>query len=111
MSGHTYLACDRDFGIIEKSKKSFSEIFVPDDWTKVIRNARKRNPFKIIQLNHGDFLSTETLQKNIVNRKETESHHPVNWLKIQWLRYESPNPYKISFKETVHDDFQYDRKD
>nr|CAH7724702.1 unnamed protein product [Callosobruchus chinensis] len=58
VSGHTYLACDRDFGLNEKSKKSFNEIFVPSDWIKVIINARKKNPFRVIKLNHKDFVST-----------------------------------------------------
>nr|CAH7737821.1 unnamed protein product [Callosobruchus chinensis] len=105
VSGHTYLACDRDFGLIEKSKKSFNEIFVPSDWIKVIINARKKNPFRVIKLNHKDFVSTETLQKNIVNRKETIRGRSVNWLKFQWLRYQLENPNQIFFKETLNRDF------
>nr|CAI5828727.1 unnamed protein product [Callosobruchus analis] len=105
ISGHTYLACDRDFDLIEKSKKSFNDIFIPSDWIKVITNARKKNPFKIITLNHTDFISTELLQKNIVNHKEALSGRPVNWLKFQWLRYQLENPYTILFKETLNSDF------
>lgn len=41
VSGHTYLACDQDFGLIEKKKKYHPEVYVPDDWLQVILAARK----------------------------------------------------------------------
>lgn len=40
VSGHTYLACDQDFGLIEKQKKYHPEVYVPDDWLQVILAAR-----------------------------------------------------------------------
>lgn len=45
LSGHSYLACDQDFGLIEKKKKLFKNIFVPDDWDEVIKAARKKKTF------------------------------------------------------------------
>lgn len=42
VSGHSYLSCDRDFGVIEKEKRYHPEMYVPNDWIKVIENARKK---------------------------------------------------------------------
>lgn len=45
VSGHSYLPCDQDFGVIEKQKKCFPNIFIPKDWNNVIMAARKKKPF------------------------------------------------------------------
>ncbi|CAF4948137.1 unnamed protein product [Pieris macdunnoughi] len=37
VSGHSYLACDQDFGLVEKKKKFFKNIYLPDHWTTVIK--------------------------------------------------------------------------
>lgn len=100
VSGHSYLACDRDFGVIEKNKKCFNDIYVPDDWTKVIRTARKQNPFILVEMTSEDFVSTLPLEKNITNRKKTVEGESVNWLKIQWLRYTLSQPDQIYYKES-----------
>lgn len=104
VSGHSYLACDRDFGVIEKHKKGYNDIYVPNDWVKIIKGARKRNPFVVIEMQKADFISTEPLEKNITNRKKTNDGHPVNWLKMQWLKYSASNHYEFSYKESNNED-------
>lgn len=42
VSRHSYLACARDFGVIEKEKRYHPEIYVPNDWIKVTEGARKK---------------------------------------------------------------------
>lgn len=70
VSGHSYLACDRDFGVIEKNKKNYNDIYIPGDWVKVISSSRKHNPFKIVEMKSENFITTEPLEKNITNRKK-----------------------------------------
>lgn len=41
VSGHSYLPCDQDFGVIEKNKKFFKEIYISENWLEVIKTARK----------------------------------------------------------------------
>ena len=55
VSGHSYLPCDQDFGLVEKQKKLFPNIFIPEHWNNVILAARKKKPFKIICMNKRDF--------------------------------------------------------
>nr|CAI5822693.1 unnamed protein product [Callosobruchus analis] len=87
VSGHSYMPCDQDFGVIEKNKRHYDNIYIPDDWTRVIKTARKKNPFKVIQLTEKDFISTDALEKTVTNRKKSNEDGSINWLKIQWLKY------------------------
>ena len=36
------MSCDRDFGIIEKKKSSSQNIFVPNDWIQLVKDACKK---------------------------------------------------------------------
>lgn len=98
VTGHSYLACDQDFGLIEKKKKYFKTIFTPDDWVEVIKAARKKNPFKIIKMTKEDFYSTKNLENNITNRKVTAEKSKVKWLSMQWLLYYKNHPFSLFFK-------------
>jgi hypothetical protein len=49
--GHSYLDNDRDFGIIEKSRKNIHKINLPSQWENLVKNARKKNPFKVVFVN------------------------------------------------------------
>jgi len=42
VSGHSYLPCDQDFGLVEKQKKLFPNIFIPEHWNNVISAVRKK---------------------------------------------------------------------
>lgn len=46
VKGHTFLACDRDFGIIEKKKKR-CKCMVPMDVVLTIATAKQKNPFVV----------------------------------------------------------------
>lgn len=50
VSGPSYLPCDQDFGLVEKQKKFFPNIFIPEHWNNVILVARKKKPLKINHL-------------------------------------------------------------
>lgn len=50
-----------------------------------------------------DFLSTEPLEKSVIKRKTNTDDEPVNWLTIQWLRYEKDEPFAIQYKTCLQD--------
>lgn len=35
-SGHSYMECDRSFALIEKTKKTNPQVFIPDHWAELI---------------------------------------------------------------------------
>ncbi|CAH1960749.1 unnamed protein product [Acanthoscelides obtectus] len=111
VSGHSYLPCDQDFGLIEKQKKYFKDIYVPDSWETVVKAARKKVPFKVVQMTVTDFYSTVNLEKNITNRKISEDKLKVEWMKIQWLLFKKSDPLKIYFKYSNQDFAPFDSVD
>lgn len=110
-SGHSYLPCDQDFGLIEKSKKYFPNIYIPDDWKNVITSARKIKPFTVVEINTRDFFSSKSLENNITRRKISKTKDKVEWLKIQWLRFESSEPFSLKYKYTNQEEINFDELD
>lgn len=93
--------------LLKKIKKKFNDIYVPEDWCKVIKTARKQNPFVLVEMTSKDFVSTVPLEKNITNRKKTVDGEAVNWLKIQWLRYNLSEPDQIYYKESNNESVEF----
>lgn len=54
-----------------------------------------------------EFLSTENLTKAITKRKTNVDKNKVNWLKIQWLRYDKEKEYSILYKYTLDEDYAH----
>jgi hypothetical protein len=79
VSGHSVLACDQDFGLIEKEKRYHKDIFVPDDWLKVIISAKKRIPFITKKMRKEDFFSFKQLLDNTTNRKVNSGNNKVEF--------------------------------
>nr|CAH7732302.1 unnamed protein product [Callosobruchus chinensis] len=82
-------------------------MYVPDDWYSVIKKARSKRAFHVYQMKRDDFFSTTNLEKAVTNRKKNTDGHPVNWLKIQWLRFRRDAPYTIFYKETLNEEFPF----
>ncbi|KAJ8895339.1 hypothetical protein PR048_000670 [Dryococelus australis] len=68
VSGHTYMPCDRDFGLHEAEKIKRQYVYTPEDWIDVIRKSRRRNPFNVYKMNGSDFLSFECLTDKLQKR-------------------------------------------
>ena len=60
--GHSYLPCDRDFGIIEKKIRPIS-VYSTDHYIEIIRKAKKEKPFRVVEMTWEDFKDFERLQK------------------------------------------------
>lgn len=86
--------------------------FVPNDWYRIIRNARKKNPFQLHIMNQEEFFSTKQLENTTTNRKKNTDGNAVSWLNIQWLRFKRGDPfYKIYYQQTLNEDFPFDTID
>ena len=104
LPGHTFLPNDQDFGLIEKNKRYHSDVFVPHDWVRVVATARKDKPFIVTELEQSDFVSTDELVKQCINRKMNASQQKVEWLKIQWMHFDRDHPNVMFFKYSVSPD-------
>lgn len=69
--GHSYNSCDRSFGTIELQRRRTEDIFLPQHWINVIKQAKKKEPkFVVVEMTKEDFLSSKTLEESVVNRKK-----------------------------------------
>ncbi|KAK4325167.1 hypothetical protein Pmani_004320 [Petrolisthes manimaculis] len=76
-SGHTYMAADRDFGVIEKEERKVNYIFTPDEYEELIRTTRKATgkPFVVTRMKQEDFKDWDQLRA-----------------RLQWLDYKRNAP-------------------
>lgn len=106
VSGHSYLACDQDFGLIEKEKRYHKNIYVPADWSKVAKAACKKKPFVVHEITSDNFLSCEVLEKRVTNRKKTEKGEKVRWRDIVHIQLNKGDDlsmfYKYSYDKNVN---------
>lgn len=98
VSGTSFSSCDRAFGLVEKQKKYFPDMYVPEHWNNVIAAARKKKAFKIVEMKRDDFISTKALETYITNKKIGVDRSKVAWLKIQWILYNKSHPFSMFFK-------------
>lgn len=87
-TGHSFMACDRMFGLIEQHK-SKSSVMVPSQWETVIKDACPLKPFQIQNMT----------QQNIFDFKQLENHIPrPTSLKVTencWYKMSAIQPHII----------------
>lgn len=97
--GHSYNSCDRCFGLIEKQKKNTENIFCPQHWTNLIRQAKKNEPkFVVTELSESDFFPSVEQEKLIVNRKRTDDGEKINWFSIRKIINDASDPFVIKLE-------------
>lgn len=69
MSGHSFMACDRDFGLIEKRKR-VTKCMVPEDLATMIKATRVNKPYKVIQMKPDDFYDFASLANRFINTNQ-----------------------------------------
>lgn len=107
VSGHSFLPNDSDFGSVELAAKG-KTIYVPEDWYHIMTSCRNKKKFMVSEMSNEEFFSTGNLERNMCKRKKNTETHPVNWLKMQWIRLEKDRPYEIQYKETLNDMLEFD---
>jgi hypothetical protein len=96
--GHSFMECDQDFGIIEKSKKKNQCVFVPDDWTKIVANANKKFTFIMLGIEHFVLLRPMSdVMKDYVKGLHV----------MQWFHFEKDQPYKFFYKNTINEEMPF----
>ncbi|KAJ4429282.1 hypothetical protein ANN_26286 [Periplaneta americana] len=88
VSGHSFLACDRDFAVIEKRAK-VKKHFVPDDVMNTITTARNKQPFKVVQMKGSYFMDFQQAADMIINTTK------VNISSASWIKITTPGVIQI----------------
>lgn len=99
--GHSFLPCDRCFGVIEKKLKLVERVFVPDEYHVHIKNASKK--FKTINVTQNmiyDFGThfQEYFKKYIVNEKKEK----FSISKYRVFEYRSTHPSEVWVTENMN---------
>lgn len=72
MSGHSYLPCDQDFGILERYFVGH-EIYTTAHYTQMMREARRENPFNVIEMDRDGFYDLDPLQQAMTKTHLTKA--------------------------------------
>ena len=90
--GHTYMAADGDFGLIEKNVSQQMHIYTPDEYAYIIRNCRETEDSRFIVnvMQQKDYKDWEIISKETTRRKGS-----INYSKCCYFRF-SKN-YKFGY--------------
>lgn len=98
--GHSYNSCDRCFSLIEKHKRFVGDIYIPDEWIQAIVESRKSEPkFQVTKMMAKDFVSSQPLEKLIVNRKKDVRNDKINWFGFRVIRYSRDDLFRFIAEE------------
>lgn len=72
-AGHTYMAADRDFALIEKNMRRHNYIFTPDEHINIIKNVRATGDrtFEVVKMQQEDFKDFDYLKQFATRRNPT----------------------------------------
>jgi hypothetical protein len=86
VSGHSYLPNGSDFGITERASRKATDIYVPEQWSKLIGKCNGKKPFRVVRMQPDAFKSVDELSQAATVKKTSERGDKVEWLKIQWIQ-------------------------
>ena len=94
--GHSFLLNDADFGVIENTKRTAGDVYVPEHWMTVVANVHKRVPvpFTVVDMQPSHFIDLTAMSSQLTN-------HSVSWLNIQSIRFTSDSPQVMNLNLCV----------
>lgn len=71
--GHSFLPCDRSFGLIEKEKRKRERIVLPEEWVSLVKNTCRK--FEIVPVTQEMILNfsehfSKLFKKSVVNQRK-----------------------------------------
>lgn len=103
VSGHSFLANDSDFSDIESALKHQQRIYLPDDYIRVMKSCRKKNPLVVTKMTQ--FLGTQDIEKMITNRKVDTNKEKISWLQTREILLEKEKPCSIFLRTSFSGEF------
>lgn len=104
--GHSYLDSDRDFGRIEKILRKNQNIYTPEQYRSIIKDASKKNVV-LVDMEH-QFKKVDILKNKlrIVNKVKNTEGEKINFRdNIKWIRVDTFGSYK--YKESYDEDVPF----
>lgn len=87
--GHSFNACDRDFGVAKRKIKREDRIYTPEEYETLIRSSSQKNNFRVISLETEDILNFKSWWPNHYKRNATSlcSYGSKTKVKFQMSMY------------------------
>lgn len=104
--GHTFLASDRDFAIIEKYKRKISHVYTTDDWAKIIKKCKKKDPFEVRIMQQEDFYGFGNLLQIISKKNTMDDKSKLDFSNARCFRFNVNEPNKMFVKHFMNEDFK-----
>ena len=100
--GHSYLPNDRDFGKTEMKKRKHERVYTCQQWMDIIRGARVRKPFKVVECDRVMFLDWQKhfskFFKKVVKNMEKQA---LNISNARVLEYSDTHPNEVWVKYSL----------
>ena len=105
--GHTEMEVDAMHATIDNARKHL-KVNAPHEWPVVLRMARRRQPYEVRELQHGDFLDLHDLSSAVgtTNIKKDASGKSVNWMKIKSIRVKKGSTNEVEVKEAYDEAYR-----
>ena len=96
LPGHTFLPCDRDFGVIEKKKQKTVAVYNPEGWFTLVEKARVKNPFKVVRMTQKyNFVDIAPMRERLTFRGTAVDGTKVNLQKAMRIKIAKDSPGKM----------------
>lgn len=93
--GHSFLPCDRSFGLIEKEKRKKEIVYLPKGWRDLVKNTSKK--FTVIEVNQNIILNFSEHFKMFMKKSATSYRkEKFSISKYRVFSYEKTNVVKCS---------------
>ena len=96
--GHTFLPCDSDFGVIDKKIRKTDYVFIPEDWYRLVENARVKNPFRVVKMVKDDFMDFKSATSCITRKQCNKSGQKMQFRTIVVMKVDKQKPGVIQYK-------------
>lgn len=103
--GHSFLPCDRAFGLIEKNKRKLEHAFLPDTYKELVKNICKN--FSVINVNQDMILDFAKYSKQFFKKIVTDRNKvKFSILSYKFMEYTTQGLYaSILIQSTAKENF------
>ena len=101
--GHSFLPNDSEFGDVECHLKTHQRVYTDDDYVDIMKKSRRKHPFIVTKMSCEEFLSSESLESNITNRKSNTEQAKINWFTFCEIEVREKDPFSIFVKSKLSD--------
>ncbi len=99
--GHTQNENDSIHAAIEHSSRGKS-VYTTPQWAATVRDARKKNPYHVVELDSDDFFDFKGLSQAIPNFEFDEDAQKIRWMKIKTVSFDENNYGIVKLTMTLH---------